>query len=130
MERSAVKYNTVEEYHSLVPEAIRPRLEELRSILKSALPNAQEIISYNMPAFKQHGVLVYYAACRGHIGFYPTAAPIQVFAKELSAYKTSKGAVQFTLDKPIPKELVKKIAAYRLKEDHEKAALKKQRVKG
>jgi uncharacterized protein YdhG (YjbR/CyaY superfamily) len=129
MNTPAARFTTVDDYHNTVSEAIRPMLDELRSILKTALPKAQELISYNMPAYKQHGVLVYYAACKGHIGFYPTAAPMQVFAAELAGYKTSKGAIQFALDKPIPKALVKKIAAYRMKEDNEKAAMKKHKPK-
>lgn len=118
------KFTTVEEYLASFPEETRAILEELRQTIKQAAPKAVEVISYNMPAFKQNRVLVYYAAAKQHIGFYPTASPIQVFKDELAKYKTSKGAIQFPLDKPIPKALVKKIVKYRVEEDMEKAKKK------
>jgi uncharacterized protein YdhG (YjbR/CyaY superfamily) len=82
-----------------------------------------------MPAFKYHGVLVYYAAYKNHIGFYPTPSGIASFADELLPYKTSKGAIQFPIDKPIPVSLVRKIVTFRKKENETKASLlkKKQR---
>ena len=129
MEAASLKFKTIDEYHATVSESLRPLLEELRETIRSAAPTAEEVISYNMPAFRQNGVLVYYAACKGHIGFYPTASPMQVFQKELQDYKTSKGAIQFPFDKGIPKNLVKKIVAFRIKETEEKAALKKQKQK-
>jgi uncharacterized protein YdhG (YjbR/CyaY superfamily) len=72
-------------------------------------------------------VLVYFAAYKNHIGFYPTSSPMKVFAEELLAYKTSKGAIQFPLDKPIPATLVKKIVKYRMEEDAMKALAKKKK---
>ena len=77
-----------------------------------------------MPAFKFHGVLVYYAAHKQHIGFYPTASPMRVFKKELADYKTSKGAIQFPIEKPIPTALVKKIVKFRMNENLEKERMK------
>lgn len=121
------KFMTVEEYISSNPKPVRTLLEELRSIIKIAAPKAEEVISYNMPAFKQNRILVYYAAFKNHIGFYPTASPIQVFKDELLNYKTSKGAIQFPMDKPIPASLVKKIVKFRIQEDLEKAKEKKTR---
>ena len=82
------------------------------------------MISYNMPAFKLHGVLVYYAAYKSHIGFYPTASPMKAFKEELADYKTSKGAIQFPIEKAIPTNLVKKIVKFRINENLEKARLK------
>lgn len=111
------KFKTIDEYHTAFPEAVQLKLDEMRSILRQALPKAEETISYNMPAFKMKRVLVYYAAAQKHIGFYPTAGPIQVFAEELKKYQTSKGAIQFPMDQKIPVALVKKIAKYRLEED-------------
>ena len=125
MEASKPKFKTVDEYLATVPKSILPILEELRQIIKQAAPQATELISYNMPAFKQNKVLVYYAAQKNHIGFYPTASPIQVFAKELKGYKTSKGAIQFPIEEPIPIDLVERIVKYRLKEDLERAKAKK-----
>jgi len=116
---------TVEEYLATFPASTKARLQELRDIIKKAAPKGEEVISYNMPAIKQQGILVYYAGYKGHIGFYPTASPIVLFKKELSAYKGSKGAVQFPLDEPIPASLVTKIVKYRVTEDREKAKAKK-----
>ena len=123
------RYETVDEYFAAFPPAMQDVLGEMRAIIGSAAPDARELISYNMPAFKLNVVLVYYAANKEHIGFYPTAAPIQVFKDELAEYKTSKGAIQFPLDKPIPRALVKKIVKYRVREDIEKAAAKRKKAK-
>ena len=122
-----IKYKTVGEYFSTLQEDTRPMMEEMRKTIKQAAPKAVEVISYNMPAIKQHSVLVYYAANKEHIGFYPTARPIEVFKKELAGYKTSKGAIQFPLCKPIPKALVKNIVKFRMEQDAEKAKNKKAR---
>jgi uncharacterized protein YdhG (YjbR/CyaY superfamily) len=79
-----------------------------------------------MPAYKLNGkALVYFAAYAKHVGFYPTASPMVVFAEELRKYKTSKGAIQFPLDKKIPAALVKKIVKYRIQEEAERADAKK-----
>lgn len=122
-----INFTSIDEYIAYYPPNIQPILEELRTIIKQAAPQAKEVISYNMPAFKQHGVLVYFAAYKGHIGFYPTASPIVVFKNELSSYKTSKGAIQFPIDNPLPKKLIQDIVIYRLSEDIEKAQLKKKK---
>ena len=89
--------------------------------VRESAPKAEETISYGMPAFKFNGKsLVYFAAHKNHVGFYPTSSPIEYFQKELSPFKTSKGAVQFPLDKPIPYDLVKKIVKFRVKENESK----------
>jgi uncharacterized protein YdhG (YjbR/CyaY superfamily) len=119
-----IKFKTIDEYHHSFPAAIQKRLNEIRKTIKSAAPEAEEEISYNMPAFRQNKVLVYYAAAKEHIGFYPTPKPIKVFSVELSGYKASKGAIQFPLDKKIPVALIKKIVKFRVMEDAEKANLK------
>ncbi|MEP6684393.1 MAG: DUF1801 domain-containing protein [Parafilimonas sp.] len=122
-----VKFKTVDEYFDSLAAFQRERLEELRTIIKSVIPKAEEVISYNMPAFKQNAVLVFYAAYSNHIGFYPTSSPINIFEKELSDYKVSKGAIQFPIDKKIPKALVKKIVKFRAEDDvaKQKAKAKK-----
>ena len=125
----STKFKTVDEYLAAQAPASRKILGELRAIIKSAAPKAEEVISYNMPAFKQHGVLVYYAGNKNHTGFYPTGGPIKVFTKELETYTTSKGAIQFPHDRPIPVSLVKKIVKLRIKEDKEREALKTTRKK-
>ena len=114
-----VKFKTVEEYFDSLTAFQQERLHELRSTIKQVVPQAEEVISYNMPAFKQNSLLVYYAAYAKHIGFYPTPSPIKIFEKELADYKVSKGAIQFPIDKKIPKTLVKKIVKFRLDESVE-----------
>ncbi|MGZ5244968.1 MAG: iron chaperone [Bacteroidia bacterium] len=125
METPKTKFETADEYLATVPEHIKPHLEELRSIIKQSAPDAKEVISYNMPAYKMNKVLVYFAAGKNHIGFYPTPNAVVAFKDELKEYKTSKGAVQFPIEKGIPKTLVKKIVAFRIKEDKELAKAKK-----
>lgn len=122
---TAVKFKTIEEYFSTFPEGTQRILEQVRKTIKNAAPGAKEVISYNMPAFKLNGVLVYYAAYKEHIGFYPTASPIVAFKGELSAYKWSKGAIQFPIDQPMPVELITRIVEFRVTEDGEKAGKKK-----
>lgn len=107
---------SVSEYHSLFQGRIRENLDQLRQIIKNILPDATEIISYKMPAFKQGKVIVYYAGHKNHIGLYPTAKPIIHFAKELSKYKTSKGAIQFPIDQQLPQKLIEKIVRFRSEE--------------
>lgn len=111
-----MKFTTVQQYLSSLPDDVLRVVEELRSVIQAAAPDAEEVISYNMPAFKQKSILVYYAAFKDHIGFFPTSSPIQIFEKELSKFKTSKGTVQFPLDKKIPRTLVKKIVKFRIRE--------------
>jgi uncharacterized protein YdhG (YjbR/CyaY superfamily) len=124
--RTMKKYTTVAEYLQDIPAQTIERIDELQAAIKAAVPKADEVISYNMPAYKLNGkALVYFAAYAKHVGFYPTASPMVVFADELSKYKTSKGAIQFPLDKKIPAALVKKIVKYRIAEEAERAAAKK-----
>lgn len=108
------------------PITVRARLEEIRQTIKSVASDAQEVISYNMPAFKYHGMLVYFAAFKHHIGFYSLPSGNNEFKKELSVYKSGKGSVQFPLDKPIPYALIKKIVKFRMKENLEKEKIKQQ----
>ena len=119
------KFNNTDDYISAFPEEVQEKLQQIRSIIKKAVPAAAEVISYNMPAFKQNGVLVYFAGAKNHIGFYPTPAPIDAFAKELAAYKTSKGAIQFPLNEALPVALIKKIVQFRVEQDRQKTAGKK-----
>ena len=112
----------VEEYIALQPPKVQEILEKLRQAIKKAAPQAEEGISYTMPAYKYHGVLVYFGAYKTHIGFYPTGNGIAAFKKELSSYEGSKGTVRFTLDKPLPIGLISKIVKYRVKENLAKKA--------
>jgi len=111
---------SIDDYIRGFAPAVQDSLEKIRVAIREAAPGAVETISYQMPAFKQNRILVYFAAHKNHIGFYPTASGIAAFKKEISEYQWSKGAVQFPLDKPLPLELVKRIVKFRLKEDRQK----------
>lgn len=121
----ATTFKNVDDYIAAQPEIAMPHLEAIRAIIKAAAPHTEEYISYGMPAYKQHKAVVYFGAGKEHLGFYPTPSPIEVFAEELSNYKTSKGAILFPYDKKLPKTLIQKIVKYRLKEDAEQAKKKK-----
>ncbi len=115
-----LKPTTIDAYIEAQDENIQPLLYKMRAIIKKAAPNATEVISYSMPAFKLYKILVYFACYKKHIGFYPHAEPIKVFANKLVKYKTSKGAIQFPIDKPLPVKLITEIVKFRVKEDVEK----------
>ena len=114
----------IDSYISIQPESTRLILEKLRQTIKKAAPQAEEVISYQMPAFKYHGMLVYFAAWKNHIGFYPVSSGIKEFKKELSPYELSKGTIKFPVDKPIPFGLIGKIVKFRIKENSEKTKQK------
>jgi len=95
-------------------------LQELRSIIKKAAPQAEEVISYKMPAYKQNGMLVYFAGYKNHVGFYPTSTGIKNFSHEFGKYKWSKGAVQFPLNEKLPIALIIKIVKHRIEANSEK----------
>jgi uncharacterized protein YdhG (YjbR/CyaY superfamily) len=111
------KYKTIDEYIATFPAEVQVILQKIRSIIHAAAPEAEEVISYSMPAFKQNGILVYFAAFKDHIGFFPTASGVAAFQKELAVYDTSKGTVRFPLDKPIPYALVTKIVKFRVQDN-------------
>lgn len=116
---------TIQDYIARQPEQVRVRLEIIRSTILKAAPKAVEVISYQMPAFKLNGMLVYFAAFKNHIGFYAMPTVHHAFKKELSVYKTGKGSVQFPLDKPLPVGLITKIVKFRVKENLERVKAKK-----
>lgn len=117
--RSAPK--TADEYLARVPEPARSTLNTLRAAIRSALPaEATETLSYRIPAFQHHGVLVWYAAFSKHCSFFPTAAIIQAFKNDLKGYSLSKGTIQFPTDKPLPTALVKKMVKARLAQHESK----------
>ena len=107
------------------PEKVKTLLIQIRHTILKSTPGAEEVISYGMPAVKFYGLLVWYAANKNHIGFYPKASGIEHFKKELKPYKWAKGSVQFPYDKPLPLGLVSKIVKFRIKENLEKAKAKK-----
>ena len=125
MKATISKFKTVDEYIAAFPKPTQDILQELRKKIRDSAPEAQELISYNMPAFKLGGALVYYAAYKNHIGFYPTPSGIEAFKKELATYEQAKGSVQFPIDKPLPLSLISKIVKYRVRENLEKTDVKR-----
>lgn len=121
--------NNIDNYIAGFPEKTQKLLEQLRATIIKSAPEAEEVISYKMPAYKLHGMLLYFAAYKNHIGFYPTSSAIKIFEKELSLFKGAKGSVQFPLDKPLPLQLITKIVKYRVKENLEKVAIKAMKKK-
>ena len=111
------KPKDIDEYVSSFPPEVQDVLEQLRATITKAAPQAEEVISYGMPAFKLNGLLVWFAGYSKHIGFYPRVSAIEAFKKELSVYKGAKGSVQFPLSKPLPRGLVRKIVKFRVKEN-------------
>ncbi|MDQ5875659.1 MAG: DUF1801 domain-containing protein [Thermoproteota archaeon] len=115
--RKKEKFQTVDEYIKIFPEDVQISLEKIRQTIRKVAPEAVEAISYGIPTFKLKGKdLVYFAAWKNHIGFYPMPSAAEAFKKELSDYKQGKGSVQFPLDKLIPYDLVKNIVDFRVKE--------------
>ncbi|NVO03338.1 MAG: DUF1801 domain-containing protein [Bacteroidetes bacterium] len=112
-----IKPTNIDDYIASFPREIQTLLEQVRSTIRKSAPDAEEVISYQMPAFKLNGMLVYFAAFKNHIGFYPTSSGISHFKNEISIYKNSKGAVQFPFDKPLPLELISKIVRFRVSEN-------------
>ena len=104
----------------MFPADVRRILSELRQTIKEAAPEAEETINYQIPTFALNGNLVHFAAFPNHIGFYPTPSGMQAFKKELSAYKSAKGSVQFPLSEPLPLPLIRRIVEYRVKENRER----------
>jgi uncharacterized protein YdhG (YjbR/CyaY superfamily) len=114
---------TIDDYIAAFPAATRAVLEELRAIIRAAAPGAVETISYAIPTFDFDGRhLVHFAGYARHVGFYPTPGGIVAFAEELAGYKTSKGSVQFPLDRPLPADLIRRIVAFRVEEEAQRAA--------
>ncbi len=120
---------TIDEYIAVFPKVTQKKLEQLRMTIRKAAPDAEEVISYQMPAYKCQGMLVYFAGYKNHIGFYPGAAGVAAFKEELSVYKNAKGSVQFPIDKLLPLKLIAEIVTFRVKENAAKAAMKAKKKK-
>lgn len=119
------KPKNVDEYIAAFPPEAQEKLQHLRTIIRKQAPLSEELLSYRMPAYKQHGgILVYFAAYKQHIGFYPTASGITPFQNDLAPFRFSKGAIQFPLDRKLPVHLIKSIVRYRVQEMAQKAAQK------
>lgn len=123
------KPQNVDEYIAGFPKETQKALEDIRKTIKKTAPEAEEMISYAISAFKLNGKgLIHYAGNKNHIGLYPTPAGDEEFQKELSAYKSGKSTIQFLLSKPMPLDLITKIAKFRIAEISQKLKVKKKQM--
>ncbi len=122
-------YKSVDEYIASQPEAVWDVLERVRSIVRKALPGAEELISYQIPAYKLHGgVVLYFAGWKQHYSLYPVGDRlVAAFKDELGPYKISKGTIRFPLSEAIPVKLIERIAKFRAKEAAERERLSRLR---
>lgn len=120
MEVSNAYNPAIDEYISQFPTAIQQKMNDIRQLAHELIPEVQEKISYGMPTFHIKKNLFYFAGHKAHLGFYPETSPIIAFHDQLTPYKTSKGAIQFPYDQPLPLELIKEIMLFRLSEILEK----------
>jgi uncharacterized protein YdhG (YjbR/CyaY superfamily) len=120
------KFKTVEEYAASLPAASKKIFSTFRKTIKQAAPGAEELISYNIPALKLNGMLVYFAAWKEHVSMYPRTAGLEkTFKKEMAKYGVSKGTIKFPTDEPLPLDIISKMVQFRVKENLEKEAAKK-----
>ena len=117
----AKKAKDIDEYIADFPVDVQLLLQKVRAAIRKAAPKAEEAIKYQMPTFVLNGNLIHFAGYKNHIGLYPGSRPIEEFKDELSKFKTSKGAVQLPLDKPIPVGLITKITKFCVKRNIERA---------
>jgi uncharacterized protein YdhG (YjbR/CyaY superfamily) len=129
MESSKGGYRSIDEYIAGFPADTQALLETVRAAIKAAAPGAEERISYQMPAFALHGNLVYFAALKNHIGFYPTGSGIEAFKDELSGYDVTKGSVKFPVNQPLPLDLIRRIVQFRVTQNLDNAAAKARKKK-
>lgn len=115
--------STIDEYIAAAPANAQEMLLEIRSILKAVAPEAVEQIKWGQPVFEQKRILFAFSAYKSHLNFMPTGQSLLPFQAELTGYKTGKDTIQFPYDKPLPKELIRKIAAHRLQDVLENGAL-------
>src|SRR5271166_3598508 len=121
--------NDIDAYILRFPTDVQQILRKVRETIRTAAPEAKEVISYQMPAFRQHGILVYFAAWKKHIGLYPPITGDAAIEKAVAKYAGPKGNLQFPLDEPIPFNLIKRIVKLRVKQDREKAEAKRNKRK-
>jgi uncharacterized protein YdhG (YjbR/CyaY superfamily) len=117
----------IDQYIAGFPHDVQKILQKIRLTIRKAAPEAQEKMSYQMPTFTLHGNLVYFAAYKNHIGFYPAPRGIETFRKELAAYEGGKGTLKFPLDEPIPFDLIARIVKFRVQDNLERAAARKKK---
>lgn len=117
-----IKAATVAEYISKAPKEARPHLRALRALLRSVAPKARETLKWSSPVYEEGRILFAFAACKTHVNFMPTPSVIRQFKDRLAGFRTGQGSVQLPYDEPLPKTLLKKMAALRVKELREKGA--------
>lgn len=120
---------TVDEYIEGFSPEVQAILQRVRRVAREAAPQAQEVISYGMPALRQNGILKFFAAFKGHIGLYPPVAGDRRLQKAIAPYAGEKGNLRFPYDRPIPYELIALITALRLKQDSAKPATKRAKAR-
>jgi len=124
MKASGKRPTTIDEYIADQPMAIRPIMEKLRQIVNKNAPEAQEVISYGMPAYKLHGMLLYFSAFTNHYSLFAFPDAIIAFKDKLKRYEQSKGTIRFPLDKPVPVKLITEIVKYKVNENIKKHQIK------
>jgi uncharacterized protein YdhG (YjbR/CyaY superfamily) len=124
MAMQKIEAKNIDEYIAQFPKEVQGKLIEMREVIRKAAPKAEEAIKYGIPTYVLHGNLVHFGGFKNHLGFYPAPQGIQEFKKELSAYKGSKGAIQFPYDQPLPKSLITKIVKFRIAKTLEKQKAK------
>ncbi|HYP38723.1 MAG TPA: DUF1801 domain-containing protein [Chloroflexia bacterium] len=130
MDQQTGGFRSIDEYIATFPEDIQALLEAVRATIKAAAPDAEETISYQMPTFVLNGYLVYFAAWKNHIGFYPASSGVsEAFKDELSPYASAKGSVRFPISQPMPLELISRIVHFRVAENLNKAPAKPRKKK-
>lgn len=118
-------YANIDSYIADYPTEVQEKLQQMRTHIRSLVPEATEAISYGIPTFKLGGNLVHFGGFKNHVGFFPGASGVAAFEGELKGYHTSKGTIQFPLDKPLPLELISRIVKFRVEESLAKAKKKK-----
>jgi uncharacterized protein YdhG (YjbR/CyaY superfamily) len=111
---------SIAEYIKAAPKETQKKLREMRACIRTAAPGAEESMKWGMPTFSYQRILVIFAAFKHHIGFFPTPSAVRAFKKDLSKFKTSKGTIQFPLEKPLPLSLIRKITKFRVRESLER----------
>jgi uncharacterized protein YdhG (YjbR/CyaY superfamily) len=119
MDSPKKSFSTVDDYIASFPDDTQQILQQLRQTIRDAVPSAEESISYDMPTYKLHGRLVYFAAWKKHIALYAAGSAANAYADELGPYLQDKGTLQFPLNQPIPYDLVRRIVQYRAQENLE-----------
>src|SRR3954451_5483420 len=125
----ATSPSTIDDYIAAFSPEVQAILQKVRATVSNAAPDAEETISYRIPAFKQNGILVYFAAFKKHIGFYPPVKGDAKLTNDLAKYAGEKGNLQFPLDEPIPYALIKRIVTLRVKQNRANPAAKKVKAK-